>query len=558
MSPSSEGYACIAAPHPPARWRDLWTMLLIDDARPGPLVAIAGAVLAACAWLLASPDRMVSRLMTWDLLFNLEGAWRIRAGQVPHVDFHDPLGSLSFWPTVAGFWLVGTSVFAFIVGQLLVAGVMFAAAATTSVRRLPLAPAILFVLFACLQVLVPTNTGGLFDHFTFAMSYNAYGWAALCVLSLILFLPPRRGSAPAWPDVVVGGVLIAALFYLKITYFLVALGLLAAAFLVCRHIRAQPIAWGMVGAAALANVAAPFNWHYLGDIAATIQAGAVRSGWDTAIVLVTANATELSLAAGVLLVAVALWRAGQAPLRLPAAAAVLIGAALAVLSQNAQLRGLPLCGVALFLMYEQVRRNLAGYAGVAWVLLAILVVPAANVATATASMVSYFDTATHSGANFVVDRTNLRGLAVPLRQDEAVANDDATYLWVNRIRSVGGNIKLSQYEYVQTILEAAAMFHERQDRPGAVLVLDQVSPLSFVLGRPPARGGTLWMDTAFAWQPAEVALAEVAHVLVPKLSTYPGLTEEAVARYGAYLEAQFPLRSESPGWFLFSRPAKPP
>jgi hypothetical protein len=530
-----------------------WSDLLTGYPRPALVVLVACIVLLICAWLLASPATMLSRMMTWDLLFNLEGAWRLLAGHQPHVDFHDPLGSFAFWPTALGFLLVGPSIFAFLLGEMLVAAALFAASATVALRRLPSAPATLFVLATCLLVLSPTNVGGLVDHFTFAMSYNSIGWATLGVLSLLLFLPPIRDDAPPWPDLAVAATLLVVLFQLKITYFLVALGELGVALLVCPHLRAHRRAWLAVAALAVANALGPHNWPYLHDIAAAIRAGAVRHDREALLVLMTANATELSIAGAVMVGAVAAWRMGLVTLRLPVAVATLTAGAVAVLSQNAQLRGLPLCGVANFLAYAELRRNLAGHSGAAWALLALLMLPLAGVAAAGASLVSYFDAAHRTADLFVVDRTNLRGLAVPKIREDAVANTDAAYMWVNRIRSIGGNERLSQYDYVQSIMEAAALFDDRPDRYGPVLVLDQVSPMSFVLGRRPPRGTALWMDTSFPWQPAEVALAEVRHVLVPKLSTYVDLTDEAVARYGNYLEAHFPERSETPNWLLFSR-----
>jgi hypothetical protein len=557
MPPSSLDTADLAAPpatRPAARSRrDQGSALLSGESPPLALAVLAGVLLAGCAWLLAAPEHMLSRMMTWDLLFNLEGAWRLQAGHTPHVDFHDPLGSLAFWPTVLGFRLVGPGIFAFIVGEIAVAAVVFAAATTVAARRLPLAPALLFVLGTGLLVLVPTNVGGLVDHFTFAMAYNSIGWAALGVLSLVLFLPPHRSDAVAWPDLLVGGAVLLALFHLKITYFLVAMTLLAVAVPVCAHLRARAAAWAAVAVVAVANALAPHNRPYVHDILDTVRAGAVRSDHDALVVLVTANATELAVAASVLVVTFALWRMGRVPARLPVAVAMLTGGAVAVLSQNAQLRGLPLCGVVLFIVYAELRRALAGQSGAALILLAILALPAAGVASSMASMASYYEAARDTSETFVVDRTNLRDLAVPRHQEDAVANTDVAYMWVNRIRSIGGNVRLSQYLYVQSILEAAGLFADRPDRAGPVLVLDQVSPLSFVLGRPPPRGPALWMDTSFPWQPAEVALGEVRHVLVPKLSTYIDLTHEAVARYDAYLQAHFPLRSESPNWVLLSR-----
>ena len=90
----------------------------MDDAPLPPLVVVAGAVFVAAAWLLASPDLIVSRAMTWDMLFNLAGAWHLHHGHVPHVDYHDPLGSAAFRLTEIGFLLTGLSVWGFIAGEI--------------------------------------------------------------------------------------------------------------------------------------------------------------------------------------------------------------------------------------------------------------------------------------------------------------------------------------------------------------------------------------------------------------------------------------------------------
>ena len=69
------------------------------------LVLAAGLPVLAAAWAVLSPAHMVSSEMTWDLMFNLAGAWHLWFGHVPHVDFHEPVGTLTFLLTEAGFWL---------------------------------------------------------------------------------------------------------------------------------------------------------------------------------------------------------------------------------------------------------------------------------------------------------------------------------------------------------------------------------------------------------------------------------------------------------------------
>lgn len=528
--------------------------------QPTATAVIAGTILAATAWLLFAPDRVVSRLMTWDLLFNLEGAWRLLGGQVPHVDFHDPLGALAFWPTALGMHLLGPSVFATVFGKLLVAAVLFAAATTAASYRLTLLPAVLCVLFACNLVLIPTNTGSLADHFSFAMSYNTTGWAALSILALVLFLPPAHTDRHNWPDLAIAGLLLPALFHLKITYFLVGFGLLAAALVLAPHLRARWAAWAGIGAAALANAAAPWNWPYLADIAAAIGTGAVHDSIKGALLLAAANATEISIHAAMLLVALALWQLRLAPPHLPAAVAVLLAGAAATFSQNNQLRGLPLACVAAFLVHHQVSTILArrGHGGMILVPLAALALPIAHVANATISLAIYHQAASQDARHIVVDSTNLRGLAVPRAQAEAVRNQEVDYDWVANLRPIGGGVRFSQATYIETILEAAALFHPTAGRPGGIHLLDQVNPMAFVLGRPAPRGVALWMDALFPFQPAATSFAEVNHVLVPKLSTYADLTQLALAQYGSYIAAHFPVRTETPHWTLLSRnPPRP-
>ncbi|MCF8531843.1 MAG: hypothetical protein K9G48_02460 [Reyranella sp.] len=540
-----------------------WSALLVADAPLLPLFVVSGALLILSAWLLASPERVVSRTMTWDLLFNLAGAWHLYWGQVAHVDFHDPIGSLNFGLTYLGFRIVGPAISAFVVGQLIITAVLFVAAVLASARRLPLLPAVVFVLFTCQLVLMPVNVGDLADDFTFAMSYNAHGWAILCILSLILFMPQRRLADLVWIDLGVVAALLVALYYIKVTYFAAAIAELVVAVFVCDHVRARRLAWGAVAALSLANAVAPYNWAYLADILAAAESGAIRTNLYELLLMFSANATELSLYAAMLLVAVALWRSERAPLRLPVAAGTLIVGGLAVLTQNAQLRGLPLGIVVAFLLYDhfRIKPALEGHRGSRWVLLAFLILPIANVANESMSLATYYRRATSNAPFFVVDRTNLRGLAVPMEpetlQRSFSSRAGTDYSWLSRSRSIGANLRLSQFAYVQTILEAAALFDEAERRPGGIVLLDQVNPLPFVLGRPPPRRGNLWLDIGFPWQPAEAIFEDANYVLIPKYSTYGELTAAAVSRYGTYLAQHFPGRTETASWTLLSRHTGP-
>lgn len=534
---------------------------VLVEREPATTVAlIAGAIVAVGACLLALPGRIVSREMTWDLLFNLEGAWHLHNGQVPHVDFHDPLGSLHFALTEIGFRLVGVSPHAFIVGELLAVCGLFAAALVAVRRRLPLLPGVLFVVFVCQLVLKPVNVGENIQDFTFAMAYNAMGWSALSVLSLILFLPPRGAPAAGWLDVAAGALLLLALFHLKITYFAAALAELGAALVFVPHIRRRAMRWVAASTLVLAHVLAPDNAPYLDDIFGAVAAGAANGDPVAFASLLFDNVSELCLLVIGMLIAAWLWRRGEAPVRLPLAASLLMAVACGVMLQNTQERGLVLSVVVALLLYDHFRGDPAtGRPAVSkWMLLALLVLPASGVLKQSVSLAGYAFEALTSPALFTFEKgAAFEGLSVPRGSEalmDAVSTRPADYRLFSAIRAAGvGDEEVSQYEYVQSLLDAAALFEDPARREGTMVVLDQVNPLPVMLRRPPPRGGALWLDLRLPWYPAEQALGDATYVLVPKFPTYRAVTRAAHERYGAYIAKNFPVRTENRSWLLYSR-----
>ena len=80
--------------------------------------------------------------------------------------------------------------------------------------------------------------------YSFAMSYNRYGWSLLSILALILFVPPRDRDGGDWIDIANAGSLLVALFYLKMTYFAAGLAFVGLAILISPHVRARlPAGW---------------------------------------------------------------------------------------------------------------------------------------------------------------------------------------------------------------------------------------------------------------------------------------------------------------------------
>jgi hypothetical protein len=512
----------------------------------------AGLPLLLFVWLLLSPERVVSREMTWDMLFNVAGAWHVFNGQVLHVDFHDPIGELNFLLTAAGFHLVGIRPYAFLVGSSLMAVALFACAAIAAAPRLSLVPAVLFVLFASLLALMPANAGDLPSAYSFAMSYNRYGWSALSIVALILFLPPRAGDDGGIVDKAIVALLLAAQFYIKVTYFAVGMAAVAWAIVVCPAVRVRWLAWSVVGVVLAANALAPWSHRYLTDLFEAAAYGDVKSNYVLQLSYFLSNGTEHVVYIALVAIAVWLWRVGLAPARVPLGAAFLAVSGWLLLSQNSQFNGIPLPVVVALLLYDVLCRRRLGKLP-----LVLLFLPAMWIVAAGAGVTGHYFK-TRDTAYTVVERTNLRGLVVPTEQDDllaAFATGTNTDQLLSRARVNRPRHELSPFEYVETVLEAASLLGQPRYRPGTVVVLDQVNPLPFMLGWPPPSGGDLWSGPSpVARRSAEQLFGNADYVLVPKFSTIGSWTHAAVTTlYGDYLARHFRELEESQSWRLLGR-----
>jgi len=484
-------------------------------------------------------------------MFNLAGAWHLWFGHVPHVDFHEPVGTLTFLLTEAGFWLLGPSPKAVPVGMAIVAAVLFAIACLVTARRLSLLPGVLFVVFVCLIVLRPANVGDHPNAYSFAMAYNRYGWSGLTVLALLLFESPQRRSLADIVEMACTALVLAALFYLKMTYFAAGVAMLVVALAASPHVRARWPGWGVVVLASVALVLLPFNQPYLADLKAAADAGIVRD--DAAFFFndFAENAGEYAAYFATVGLAVWLWHRGQAPARLVIATAFLLVMGLLLLSQDSQAHSVPLAVMMAFLFHEQLRRQSITPV----VRLAVLVFPLAAIAGSATSLVGYH-VRLGEGYLRMVDKTNLRGLAVPMEPEGLLADVAAgrdRFVLFGRSRAIRPRYELSPYEYIETLTEVAALLERHGLATGKIAVLDQVDPLPFMLGLEPPRGGNLWSGAGAPTPSPEDYLADADCVLIPKFTTNFAWTEQAKAAYDAYLAAHFPTRIDGSMWTVMSR-----
>jgi hypothetical protein len=227
-----------------------------------PLALLAAAVII----LLSLPLRLPIGPNYWDLYTYVDTAYRVGLGQVPHVDFFVPVGALGYglYILVAKAFPAAHTLLAVHYAVLIVALPLMAVIVLEVQKRShaeALALAIPFALFA----LIPINGQELYPSpgFDAYGNYNRHAALLLYVLAANLLLVEDRSKAA-----VLAVVLLAALFMLKVTGFVVG------ALLVVHAVLAGRIALGagMVSAIAVGALLTLMQWHtglisaYVSDI----------------------------------------------------------------------------------------------------------------------------------------------------------------------------------------------------------------------------------------------------------------------------------------------------
>jgi hypothetical protein len=260
-----------------------------------------------------------------------------------------------------------------------------------------------------------------------------------------------------------------------------------------------------------------------------------------------------------------MWFTGRASLRLPLSVAFLFSTALFLLSQNTQSSGLPSTIVLVLVLYDQLRTHFADARArdIGPLLLALLVFPFFAIGASASSIAGYHAKANRPQSLYIVDHTNLRGLAVPAGEHGALASYERGGIMVgdDKMRGTPGSLvpryDLSQYEYIETLLEAADLVAGQRDKEqhqsDGIALFDQVNPLPFMLGLPPPRGANLWSSWLGPLLPAQQYLASVEYVLIPKFPTTANWTAALVSHYGSYLDEHFHRVADTPTWIMLVR-----
>ena len=160
--------------------------------------------------------------MPWDVMVQLDAAWRVANGQVPNVEFHPLIPPLTILPTAFWMKIISPSASSIAYGNVLQFVILTPWAYFIARSRLSATNAFLFATFIGVLLVAPRPLGWAQNATTYAMLYNRQGWALLSMLFIEILVFHRKAIQPR--EVLRGvssGILLALLLFCKPSFLVI-------------------------------------------------------------------------------------------------------------------------------------------------------------------------------------------------------------------------------------------------------------------------------------------------------------------------------------------------
>ena len=534
----------------------------------GWIWAIIAALMIAVLGTLTLTTGPSYIMAPWDVFTLLGEAWRIVCGQVPHTDFHNPVGPLPYFLIALGMKISGLSLAGYVYGNALFFFVVSSWGAAVFFGRMR--PAYAFLLTSFIAVLsVATRPLGYDPSITsYAMIYNRYGWVLLTIAFVQLFIAPEKDSAgKARADAASTGLLLGLLFYCKITYFgLGVTGLALAAILrvpIRKELRFAVAGFALVCVAVWMTLGVTPT-DYVKDVLAAGQAQSFEGRLWRLIKAAAHNFWQVPLA-GVVWLLSAVEPARQNRVRWYGALKpslvyfFILGAGWILTATNAVERSdVPFFFVAGIILLHQSERTWGlapssefkakNWKYIASTVIVVFVFFANIVVKDLWSIGNSFVGSLHakSAENEMqrFDSARLRNFRIP-----ATSHWRTAYWQANEVPAA--------------INDGLSLIRRHVDKNDQIVVLALTDPFSFALGLVPPKDVPLWWDLDFSFNRGvhpspEQLFAHADYVLYPVLrESDKGCCYETVETllklYGDYIGKHFIAEERSSSWALLKR-----
>ena len=459
---------------------------------------------------------------------------------VPSVDFQAPVGALAHILPWLGNQISGRFAGAMEWAGVLVAAMLLALACIALRGRAPAPVATLFIVAVFGLSCVPWNPGdgaGVVSHVGF---YNRWGWAALAVLMLLGCSGQERPARRWLTDAAVVAVVLPFLFFLKMTYFLVAFAFVVGFGLLLRRFLKAAIAGlaAFLGIVLATQATAGYVLPYLQQVGGTVQATGLV--WRDVLLINLLLILPLCVLAAVVCILTVRRKSALQDAAMPffgLAACVLLA------TQNAP----SACAFALAPAFVQAS-TLALDAKARWSGLSPRAMSALVLALMSAFLLPQFVVqAVVAGFHVNIAHFGGNGFgAGPYRSVDLPR--------VGSLHTMGRQ----NMDYAYTLSSGVVLLRKAQPQCATAVALDFAQPFAPLADLPPSRsffwivhvGRTVRRATV---PPAPAAFADVDCIMQPKHPLDMKSTAFLLEVYGVYLEQAYRVQGENADWFLLRK-----
>jgi hypothetical protein len=503
----------------------------------------------------------------WDVFILLDGSWRILKGQIPHADFYNPIGSLTYLAIAFGMKVAHPSTSSIGYGNILLLIVLMPWAWAIARSRLSAVNAFLLVLFLAFLLVTPRALGYSVRDPTYAMLYNRQGFVLFSMLLVELFISPRASVRHKYFfSGLSSGILLALLLFCKVTYF----GFAIAAVFVHIFLFRCPLMWaiGLVSGFSLICAGMQFFFRislsaYILDIKFASQAQSISDRWTRLNEGLRINLFYILLTfLPLLLSSIDLPKRkkqsniSKETIKVWITTTFVVASGVLISTGNTQNgRDIPLffiAGlVAIAYLLQQTKLDdlkIGNLSQVNYLVGTLILVPllCSNILVKDIAGVAYA-TSWHQFKLSSVEEsqrfesTTLHDFVIPQTSDYVTA------YWRAR-------------EVPQKINEGLALLRQYVSKDSRVFSMTYTNPFPFALELPSPRGAPLWWDLNLSFNKeffpkAETIFQDTNMVMVPKFGHQdPGCCMETVdlmqELYGDYLKQNFLEKDSSQTWRL--------
>jgi hypothetical protein len=515
------------------------------------LILLLGIILLTAGFLVKMGATVVLCFPA-DIAGTLDGGWRVINGQIPHVDFYTPLGSVTHLVVALGMRLAGPCVSSIAYANACLLIVMALWAWAIARTKMSAALSFLFALYAGFMVAATSTYGHEFKQLGYSAIYNRFG-VALTALVLIESLGCSRRefcrSALSLQGVSTG-MSLAVTFFLKPNFFGVAALAVAAGVVLVPQNRHR---W--FGLCAGAAVVSFLMLAYLRfDIAALFQdmtmaakirgVGFVRNAFGMVTEPMVFNSVFLMLILWCIApCAEGYYRSSLAPKIGQGLFVLFLIVAQAMLSlTNTQPPLATLFPAGALLVLEAARRAIHREEAVD---------PHAHIQNSTGWMTTVLLALYFVASILVPDMESLPYSVFMRLTEEPRMTADQKFA----APPLADMLAPRNPEYARSVNDGCELLRLHSQPSDRIVTMDLTNPFSFALQRPPPTGDALWWDehsfTKHVHPDAERVFEHAAVVMVPKYPISVQPEREPISVYAGFLKAHYTLAAESAFWKLY-------